>query len=122
MTLDVIGETAFGYNFNSIDGCHSKESKATDTILRGQFDLRKRFLEILFPVLQIFPSKERAKVEEAKRILDEIVLKVNLSLKHARRSDKVTTFMMIINKINEETLKWHSCNLRIILAQSLGSK
>ena len=76
--MDVIGETAFGYKFNSINGGHSKEARATDTILRGQFDMKRRSLEMVFPFFKLIPSEEKAKVDEAKTILNETVLKVKL--------------------------------------------
>ena len=76
LTLDVIGESAFGYSFNCITGGHSKESMATDTILRGGFNIRRRVLESWFPFLKYFPSEEREKVDEATKLMNGIIDKV----------------------------------------------
>ena len=73
LTLDVIGESAFGYSFNCITGGHSKESMATDTILRGGFNMRMRALESWFPFLKYFPSEEREKVDEATKLMNGII-------------------------------------------------
>eukprot|EP00112_Aurelia_sp_Birch-Aquarium-sp1_P000792 Seg1077.10 transcript_id=Seg1077.10/GoldUCD/mRNA.D3Y31 product="Cytochrome P450 4F12" protein_id=Seg1077.10/GoldUCD/D3Y31 len=76
LTLDVIGESAFGYSFNSILKGNSKESMATDTILRGGFNLQRRALESWFPFLKYIPSEEREKVDEATNVMNGIIDKV----------------------------------------------
>ena len=76
LTLDVIGTSAFGYSFNSITGGHSKESMATDTILRGGFNLQKRAIESWLPFLKYLPSDEREKVNEATKLMNGIIDKV----------------------------------------------
>ena len=76
LTLDVIGESAFGYCFNSITRGHSKESTATDTFLVGQFNMRRKALEAFFPFLKYFPSEERDKVDEATKVMNGIIDKV----------------------------------------------
>ena len=76
LTLDVIGEAAFGYRFNSLIQGHTAESSATDTIFRGQFNFARRALEYYVPFLKLFPSKERRRVEEAKDIVTNMVFKV----------------------------------------------
>lgn len=72
----MIGEAAFGYEFNSVLGGHTKESNAAEIILLGQFNFRRRALETYFPFLKLIPSREREKVDEAKDVLDNIFLKV----------------------------------------------
>ena len=74
--MDVIGESAFGYKFNSIPEGNSKESEATDTILRGGFNVRRRALESWFPFLKYIPSAEREKVDEATKVMNGIIDKV----------------------------------------------
>eukprot|EP00794_Sanderia_malayensis_P010813 gene10813-11967_t len=69
LTLDVIGLCGFGYAFNCIMGENSEESKATNTILTGQFNVRQRLLETFLPFLKLFPSKERDRVKKAETIL-----------------------------------------------------
>eukprot|EP00794_Sanderia_malayensis_P010811 gene10811-11965_t len=69
LTLDVIGLCGFGYAFNCIMGENSEESKATNTILTGQLNVRQRTLETFLPFLKLFPSKERDRVKKAETIL-----------------------------------------------------
>ena len=98
--MDVIGESAFSYRFNSVTGGHTKESKATDIILRGQFNLGRRALEYYFPFLKLFPSEERQRVEEAKEIAADTVYKViKICSLHSRSnlSQKQNVFMVVVN-------------------------
>ena len=97
LTLDVIGEAAFSYRFNSLIGGHTKESKATDIILRGQFNFGRRALESYFPFLKLFPSEERQRVEKAKEIVADTVFKVIYicsSLLELNLSRKQTSIML----------------------------
>ena len=76
----MIGEAAFGYKFNSVIGGHTKQSKATDVIFRGQFNFGRRALEYYLPFLKLIPSEERDRVNEAKDIACDTVFEVSLSM------------------------------------------
>lgn len=64
LTLDIIGMCAFGYDFNGVLGDSSKESKATNTILTANFNIARRSLEELLPILKLIPSDGLKEAEE----------------------------------------------------------
>ena len=76
LTLDVIGICAFGYDFNSVLGGESEEGKATNTILTANFNASRKILEMLIPILQIIPSKERDELKKAEDIFYGLINKV----------------------------------------------
>ena len=78
MTLDVIGLSAFGYNFNCVLRGNSKESEASSHILSGSFNILRKSFEELFPPLKIVPSKERDMLRDAEKISYGLIEKVNL--------------------------------------------
>ena len=75
----MIGEAAFGYKFNSVIGGHTKQSKATEVILCGQFNFGRRALEYYLPFLKLIPSEERDRVNEAKDVTFDTVYEVSLA-------------------------------------------
>ena len=77
LTLDVIGLCAFGYHFNCILGGHNEESKATDAVLRGNFDLQRRSFESLFPFLKLIRSKEQREFDKAESCLKSLIKRVS---------------------------------------------
>ena len=80
LTLDVIGVCGFGYSFDCILGGHSEESKATETILTANFNMVRRSLEMMFPLLTMLPSKERTELKKAENILYGLIEKVCSSI------------------------------------------
>ena len=81
VSLDVIGLSAFGYNFDCVLTGETEESKATDIVLKGHFDLQNRSMEALFPPLRYLQSKIQAEFARAENSLERLI-------------DKVTYFIM----------------------------
>ena len=80
LTLDVIGVSGFGYDFNCILGGDSEESNATNTILTANFNLVRRSLEELIPLLKIIPSKEKEDLKNAEEIFYGLIKQVRENL------------------------------------------
>ena len=76
LTLDVIGVCAFGYDFNGILGGNSEEGRATNTILTANFNIIRKSLEDLFPLLKLIPSKDRDDLKKAEEIFYGLIRKV----------------------------------------------
>ena len=76
LTLDVIGVCAFGYDFDGILGEISEEGKATNTILTANFNVVRKVLEDIFPLLKLIPSKERNELRKAEDIFYGLINKV----------------------------------------------
>ena len=75
-TLDVIGICAFGYDFNCVLHGNSEESNATNTILTANFNVTRRSIEELIPLLKIIPSKERKDLREAEDLFYGLIKRV----------------------------------------------
>ena len=78
LTLDIIGESAFDYKFNSLSGFNSEESQATDRLLRCAFDFRRKGLEMLLPILRIFPSKSREEIKATAELFKKTIFNVSV--------------------------------------------
>ena len=76
LTLDVIGVCAFGYNFDGILGGSSEEGRATNTILTANFNVIRKLLEQLIPLLKLIPSKERDELKKAEDVFYGLIKKV----------------------------------------------
>ena len=79
LTLDVVGVCAFGYDFNAVMGGNSEEARATNTILTANFNVVRKLLEQLIPILKILPSKERDDLKRAEDIFYGLIKKVMFS-------------------------------------------
>ena len=77
LTLDVIGICAFGYDFNCVLAASSKESDATNTILTANFNIVRRSIEELIPLLKFLPSKEREEVKKAEDVFYGLIRQVS---------------------------------------------
>ena len=83
LSLDLIGESAFGYSFNTILGGSSKVSEAF-TVLFLSFNIMFLVCKFLFPFFDYLPLAENRKIQAAKEITDNTVLEVtNLPLDYA---------------------------------------
>ena len=78
LTLDVIGETAFGYNFETLVSGENKVSQAVSTLLKGRLSVMGRFLRRFIPFYEKFPLKENVAIKEATKVMQSIVQKVNI--------------------------------------------
>lgn len=76
LTLDVIGQSAFGYSFNTILGGKSKLSDAF-TLLFQAMSYRYLICKFLIPFFDYLPLAETKKLQSAREIADKTVLKVN---------------------------------------------
>ena len=77
LTLDVIGQTAFGYNFNTILGGDSKVSKAFATVFYA-LDFKYLICKFLIPYFDYLPLAVNKKIQVAKEISNNTVLEVPL--------------------------------------------
>lgn len=75
LTLDVIGQSAFGYNFNSILGGDSKISIAFATSLSAM-DFKYLICKFLIPFFDYLPLPVNKKFQKAREISDNTVLEV----------------------------------------------
>lgn len=64
LTLDVLAICAFGYDFNAVLGGNSEETNAMNTILTANFDIVRRSVEELFPLLKLIPSHGLKEAED----------------------------------------------------------
>ena len=75
LTLDVLGQSAFGYNFNTVLGGESKVSEAV-TVVTGGMSVRYIILKSLIPFFELLPVGETRRIKEAREIADNTVLEV----------------------------------------------
>ena len=71
----MIGQTAFGYNFNTILAGESKVSRAFATVSHA-LDFKYLICKFLIPYFDYLPLAVNKKLQIAKEISDNIVLKV----------------------------------------------
>ena len=76
VALDVIGQAAFGYNFNTVLAGESKVSEAV-TVVTGGMSLRYIILTALIPFFELLPIGETRRIKEAREIADNTVLEVS---------------------------------------------
>ncbi|CAO3628691.1 unnamed protein product [Cunninghamella blakesleeana] len=73
-TLDVIGETGFGYSFDSLKTVHTPEQNklglAYSSIFNGDISFM-RFLQFFFPILQYLPTQRNLDLKRDLKWLDE---------------------------------------------------
>ena len=78
LTLDVIGQSSFGYKFNTVLGGDSKVSEAFAFVLHQAFNFKYLVSTLLIPFFQYLPLAENRKLHSAREIADNTVLEVNL--------------------------------------------
>lgn len=78
LTLDVIGETAFGYHFNTLISGENRVSQAVDTMLRGKISVMSRFMKRYIPFYDQLPIKRNKVISEATEVTKSIVSEVSL--------------------------------------------
>lgn len=76
LTLDVIGQAAFGYNFNTVLAGDSKVSKAVK-VVTGGMSLKYIIAKALIPFFEFLPIGETRRIKEAREIADNTVLEVS---------------------------------------------
>ena len=76
LTLDVIGQSAFGYNFNTILGGDSKVSQAFGVVLQGM-SFKYLICKFLIPFFEYLPLAENKKIQTAREIADNTVIEVH---------------------------------------------
>ena len=82
LSLDIIGLCAFGYNFNCTLVGQTEESRATDTVLKGNFNLKMRSMERLFPPLKLMRTKFEEEFFQAEKCLHNLIEKVSWEIVH----------------------------------------
>jgi len=79
LTLDVIGQAAFGYNFNTVLAGESKVSEAV-SVVTGGMSVRYVMLKSVIPFFELLPISETRRIKEAREIADNTVLQVSNTL------------------------------------------
>jgi hypothetical protein len=77
LTLDIIGKTSFGYDFNTTLGAESKVSVAFNSLLNGSefgYIVRKSII----PFYEYLPLPDNYAIKKASNIVDSTVLRVSL--------------------------------------------
>ena len=78
LTLDVIGQSAFGYNFNTVLAGESKVSEAVDVVMRGM-SFKQIVYKSLIPYFEYLPTDENRRIKAAREIADNTVLEVSIT-------------------------------------------
>ena len=86
LTLDVIGESAFSYKFNSVLGGDSKISEAFNTVIQG-FEFKYLILKLMIPFFDYLPLKENRRIQSAREVSDNIVMEVHSVVKRISNND-----------------------------------
>ncbi|XP_065071287.1 cytochrome P450 4A5-like [Rhopilema esculentum] len=76
LTLDVIGETAFGYNFNTLTTGENKVSQSVELILAGRSSVMARLIRRIIPFYDLIPFPENTKMKKAAEIVNGVVAEV----------------------------------------------
>ena len=80
LTLDIIGLTAFGYDFDTVKSGENEISEAFDSILSGRLSVSARFLRKYIPFYQYLPFEANVKAKKAQELTDNLVWEVRWSL------------------------------------------
>ena len=75
LTLDIIGQCAFGYNFNTVLAGESNVSEAVNAVIGGM-SFRYMVCKALIPFFELLPLGETRRIKEAREIADNTVLEV----------------------------------------------
>jgi len=76
LTLDIIGETAFGYRFDTLISGENKVSQAVETLLRGRISVTARFLRRIIPFYDKLPTQHNKMMAEAIDVTDSVVKQI----------------------------------------------
>jgi len=76
LSLDVIGQSSFGYKFNTVLGGDSKVSEAFAIVFQQAFNFKYLVCRMLIPFFEYLPLAENRKIHSAKEIADNTVLQV----------------------------------------------
>ena len=82
LTLDVIGQSAFGYDFNTVLAGESKVSEAVNVVIGGM-SVRHIIFKSLIPFYESLPIGENKRIKEATEIADNTVLEVCIMINFA---------------------------------------
>lgn len=74
--MDIIGLCGFGYPFDCISGSNSEESRAMNIIATISFNVLRKSVETMLPILKIIPSQERDNVNKAENITFSLIEQV----------------------------------------------
>ena len=74
LSLDIIGECAFGYKFNAVTERHNKISSAFETLLQD-VNFKVNLLGKI-PILRNIPTKKTKKRDNALKITSDVILEV----------------------------------------------
>ncbi|EPQ51721.1 cytochrome P450 [Gloeophyllum trabeum ATCC 11539] len=74
MTLDVIGQAGFGYDFNALnpDSTPNELNQAFATIFQGSQNRHRLFVLNQIPLTNLIPTERRRRIAEARRTMDRI--------------------------------------------------
>ena len=81
LTLDIIGETAFGYRFDTLVSGENRVSQAVETLLKGKIGVLSRFLRRIIPFYDKLPLQQNRMMKEAVELTDSVVKKVTITCK-----------------------------------------
>ena len=81
LTLDVIGQSAFGCNFNTVLAGESKVSQSVNTVIGGM-SFSYMVCKALIPFFELLPIGETRRIKEAREIADNTVLEVSNLTSH----------------------------------------
>ena len=76
LSLDVIGQSSFGYNFNTILGGDNRVSEAFANLLL-KLNFKYLIAKFLIPFFEYLPLAETRKIESAREIADNTVIEVS---------------------------------------------
>ncbi|XP_065071289.1 uncharacterized protein LOC135695975 [Rhopilema esculentum] len=76
LTLDVIGETAFGYNFNTLTTGENKISQSVELILSGKIGVVARVLRRYIPFYDMIPFPGNIKLKNAAKVANSVVTEI----------------------------------------------
>ena len=76
LTLDVIGQAAFGYNFNTLVSGENEISTAFNNILLGGSNMIYRLLRGIVPFFRHIPLPDNVRERKAQELTDNLVCKV----------------------------------------------
>lgn len=100
MTLDVLGKTIFGHDFNAMQGFLQEELNNYNYVLRNMFPLR--ISEILFPMDRL-PLKRYTELHYRIDKLNQFILGlIQKSKERIQNNKKATTLLDFLVKYNQE--------------------
>ena len=77
LALDIIGETAFGYKFDTVVSGENKVSLAVETLLTGKISVMSRLLRRIIPFYDKFLDRFSTELRDAQQITNAAVNEVS---------------------------------------------